>query len=132
MPSTTKDRNRKPARDVTGALPKFDIATLAVITARLDGSDTCTALGLTARSSSPVLDLSRKLVGAGYDPAIPMHIYRGDTLALRIRSIGEAARLEIRGDGIGFRPSAKMGAGPPIAPNAPARTEHRARPGAAE
>jgi hypothetical protein len=98
-----------------------------VIVATLTGSDTATAEGISVTGPSPVLALCRKLIDAGYDPALPLVAYRGGTLALRIRSIGEAARLEIRGDGVGFRPSAKMGAAPPIAPNAPARTRQRGR-----
>jgi hypothetical protein len=42
-------------------------------------------------------------VVAGHDPSLPMHVYRGRTLALKVRSIGEGARLAIRGDGVGFR-----------------------------
>jgi hypothetical protein len=105
----------------------FDGATLVVITARLDGSDYASAEGIHITSASPVLALCRKLIALGYDQALPLVAYRGSTLALRIRSIGEGARLEIRGDGVGFRPAPKMGAGSPAAPNAPARARHRAR-----
>jgi hypothetical protein len=35
--------------------------------------------------------LCRKLVAAGHDPATVMHVYRGQTLALKVRAIGEAA-----------------------------------------
>jgi hypothetical protein len=113
-------------------LPVASGAPAGAIVTRLVGSDIATALGLTAQSSSPVLLLCRRLVDAGHDPATLMHAYRGDTLALIVRSIGDAARLEIRGDGVGFRPSPKMGAASPIAPNASARTRHRAMPGTAE
>jgi hypothetical protein len=74
---------------------------------------------VTVTSSSPVLALCRKLFERGHDPARPLHAYRGDTLALRVRSIGEAARLEVNGGGTGFRPATRSGAGPPIAPTAP-------------
>ena len=37
--------------------------------------------------------MCRKLVDAGYDPARPLYAYRGDTLCLKVRSIGEGARL---------------------------------------
>ncbi len=43
-----------------------------------------------------------------------MEVYRGATLALRIRSIGEAAGLEINAEGIGFRPARKPDAAPPV------------------
>jgi hypothetical protein len=109
------------------ARAKFDGATLAVLTARLVGSDTATALDLTAQSTSPVLHLARKLVAAGHDPALPLHAYRGGTLAVLVRSIGEAARLEINAYGTGFRPHRGADAGSPAAPIAPARTKHRTR-----
>jgi hypothetical protein len=57
---------------------------------------TASALGLTARGRAPVLSLCRQLVAAGHDPAQPAEAYRGETLALRIRSLGEAAGLEVR------------------------------------
>jgi hypothetical protein len=101
-------------------------ATLAVI-AKLVGSDTATALGISVKSSSPILLLCRRLVDAGHDPATPLHAYRDDTLALTVRSIGEAAALEINAYGTGFRPRRGADAGLPIAANAPARAGHRAR-----
>ena len=70
--------------------------------ANIELSNSCAALGVTARSSSPVLALCRKLIDAGHDPATPMDVYRGDTLALRVRSIGEAARLQVNARGTGF------------------------------
>jgi hypothetical protein len=97
------------------------------ITATLTGSDTATALGLTAQSSSPVIVLCRQLLAAGHDPALPLHAYRGGTLAVLVRSIGEAARLEINAYGTGFRPRRGADAAPPIAPKAPARIGQRAR-----
>jgi hypothetical protein len=73
------------------------------IRADLIGSDTAVALGLIINSSSPVLALCRALVEAGHDPAIPLEAYRGNVLCLRVRSIGEGARLELNGHGTGFR-----------------------------
>jgi hypothetical protein len=96
------------------------------IVARLDGSDTCTALGLTAQSSSPVLLLCRRLLDAGYDPTLPLHVFRG-ALALIVRSIGEAARLRVGSHGVGFEVDPECGASPPIAPTVPVRARHRAR-----
>src|SRR5262249_9799 len=59
-------------------------------------------LHLTVQSSSPVLLLCSRLIDAGHDPATPLHVYRGDVLALRVRSIGEAVRLEVNAKGTGF------------------------------
>jgi hypothetical protein len=73
-----------------------------MIRADLSGDDTCTALGITLRSGSPVLVLCRKLVEIGHDPATPMDVYRGSTLALRVRSIGEAAGLQVASHSRGF------------------------------
>jgi hypothetical protein len=105
---------------------KFD-GVMAVITARLDGSECASAEGITVTGPSPVLALCRKLLDAGYDPATRMHVFRGDTLALIIRSIGEGARLEINHHGTGFIARRKGGAGSLVAATAPARTGHRAR-----
>ena len=93
------------------------------IIAKLTGSDTATALGLITQSSSPVIDLCRLLIRAGHDPATPLEAYRGPTLCLRIRSIGEAARLRVRGDGHGFEAECRPTAAS-IAPNVPAHIRH--------
>jgi hypothetical protein len=42
-----------------------------------------------------VLALCRALVEAGHDPATPLEAYRGSTLCLRVRSIGEGAKLTV-------------------------------------
>jgi hypothetical protein len=68
-------------------------------------ANTCTGAGITARSTSPVLALCRQLLAAGLDPDQAMEVFRGATLALRIRAIGEAAGLEINSEGTGFRPA---------------------------
>src|SRR5262249_24164832 len=68
------------------------------ISAELAGSDTATALGITATGYSPALALCRSLLAAGLDPDTAMHVYWNGTLALRIRAIGEAARLTVEDD----------------------------------
>jgi hypothetical protein len=77
------------------------------IEAELFGSNECCARdrarGITVRSGSPVLAMCRALVGAGYDPGRPLHVYRGKTLALTVRSIGDGARLQVSSSGVGFR-----------------------------
>jgi len=78
------------------------------ICAVIVGTDQCEALDHKVRASVPVLALCRKLIEAGHDPGRPLDVYRGDVLALRARSIGEVARLSIRGDGVGFRCRAEM------------------------
>src|SRR5262245_22543025 len=65
------------------------------IRADLVGSSTCSAAGITATSNTPVLVLCRRLLAAGLDPDTAVLVYRGAVLALRVRSIGEAARLTV-------------------------------------
>jgi hypothetical protein len=72
------------------------------IRAQIAGSDTCAALGIIICAGSPVLALCRRLVDLGVDPDRPLHAYRAETLCLVVRSIGEATRLRLRGNGIGF------------------------------
>jgi hypothetical protein len=64
----------------------------APIHAVITRHDTCTAERVTACGSVPVLALCRKLIAAGYDPALPLRV-SGDTLALKVCSIGEGAHL---------------------------------------
>jgi hypothetical protein len=73
----------------------------AAIAAELTGSDRCTAIGITARGHAPVLALCRRLIEAGIDPDRPLHVYRGDTLALAVHSIGEGARLTVQDNRLG-------------------------------
>ncbi len=73
------------------------------IRAALIGSDRCVAGGISVCAAAPALALCRKLVSAGHDPRRPLHAYRGNVLALRVRSIGEGAQLAIAGNGFGFR-----------------------------
>ena len=47
------------------------------------------------RSDAVVCVLCRKLVDAGHDPSLPMIVKRGDIIALRVRSIGEAAKMTV-------------------------------------
>jgi hypothetical protein len=70
----------------------------APIRAELIGPDWCEAEGISARGTAPVLELCRNLVAAGYNPACPLDAWRGDTLCLRVRSIGEAAQLTVADD----------------------------------
>jgi hypothetical protein len=95
------------------------------IHAQLIGATSCAALGVTISSSSPVLALCRKLVADGYDPATPLEVYRGETLCLKVRSIGEGARLEVNAYGTGFRAhgAAKAGPAPPVHQNQEAAAE---------
>jgi hypothetical protein len=83
--------------------------------AELIGSDQCTAAGITLQSPSPVLAMCRALLDAGHDPTARLECYRGTTLCLTVRSIGEAAALELNSKGTGFKRAARRCAQPPIA-----------------
>lgn len=39
--------------------------------------------------------MCRALLGGGFDPDRAMHVYRGKSLALTVRSIGEGAKLTV-------------------------------------
>lgn len=86
---------------------------LKVLRAELVKDDTCIALGIKSTGQAPVISLCRKLIEAGHEPATPLHAYRGNTLAIRVRSIGEAANLELASGGT-FRAARKPHAAPPI------------------
>jgi hypothetical protein len=71
------------------------------IRAELIGSNACTALCSAARGYAPVLALCRRLIEEGHDPDRPLHAYRGETLALVVRSIAEGAALAVEDDRLG-------------------------------
>ena len=93
------------------------ISPTQAVRAELIGDDTCCAKGLTVRAHTPVLAMCRRLIEANYDPATPLHCYRGTTLCLIVTSIGDAAELRINGQGTGFkkRPQ-RVPTAPPLAP----------------
>jgi hypothetical protein len=105
--------------NVRAAKSSFDSATLAVIVATITG-DTASAEGVHGTGSSPILHLCRKLIALGYDPALPLVAVRGQTIYLKIRAIGEVAKLSIKPTGNGFeryRPGPQdRSSSPPIAP----------------
>jgi hypothetical protein len=68
------------------------------IHATLVGSDCCEAEGISGRGYAPAFELCRKLVAAGFDPVSPLEAWRGETLSLRVRSIGEGAQFTVEDD----------------------------------
>ena len=71
-------------------------ASVGPVRATLLGDNNCEAEGRAVRAHSPVLGMCRLLVNLGYDPDRPLEAYRGPELALRIRSIGQGAKLTVR------------------------------------
>jgi hypothetical protein len=84
------------------------------IRAEITGSDACTALGTAVHGTAPVLKLCELLVAAGHDPAARLEAYRGDTLCLKVRTIGEGARLRVAPHGVGFECLPACTAAPPM------------------
>ena len=127
--SIFSERNRHQTRRTLRASNKdMTAAATSPVRAELIGDDICSALGITAQSSSPLLALCWKLIEAGHDPDAPLHAYRGNTLALKVRSIGEGAKLTVEANRIGkpvFRRrrdrAESNGAAPPVASTAPAK-----------
>ena len=68
---------------------------MTMILAQLSSDSFATAEGLTTHSGSPVISLCRALIAAGHASSTPMEVYRGQTLALIVRTIGKAAQLEV-------------------------------------
>jgi hypothetical protein len=102
-----------------GSTPALDGKRLRIqaLRAELVGSDRCTVDGFSAVGAAPVLMLCRMLVDAGFDPRTPLEAWRKGTLALRVRSIGEAADLEINSKGTGFVRRSSVRRASPVAKN---------------
>jgi hypothetical protein len=102
----------------------------SVIRAKLVDSNVCTALGITIEVAAPVLAVCRALLAGRFDPDQALEVYRGETLALRVRSIGDAARLTVKDDRLGQSVFARWqnrdandAAAPPIASLTPVAPE---------
>jgi hypothetical protein len=81
---------------------KLELKNPSPLRAELHGSDRASIFGITVRSPTPILRLSRWLLERGIDPDTPLEAWRGETLVLRVRGISEAARLRVSGDGLRF------------------------------
>ena len=95
-----------------------------IIAAEISSDTIARSCGIEIKSPSPVLALCRQLVAEGCKPNTPLEAYRGDTLCLTIRSIGEAAGLQIGGHGRGFTRAREGGAAPYSDLNAPGRVNY--------
>jgi hypothetical protein len=123
-----KHRTDSTTGPATTTSNSIDPRPLAALCADLVGSDICTADGIIARSYAPVLALCRRLIEAGIDPDRPLQVYRGDTLALTVRSIAEGARLAVEDNHLGHPRFVRRsgGAALPTRQNgAPATGPHR-------
>jgi hypothetical protein len=57
-----------------------------IIRAEIIGNNTATACNITCKGRTPILTLCRALFRKGYDPSLSLRCYRGDVLALTIRT----------------------------------------------
>jgi len=67
------------------------------IRAQLSSDTIAVSVGIEIKSPSPVLALCRRLLDEGCASSASLQAFRGDTLCLTVRSIGEAAELEVVG-----------------------------------
>jgi hypothetical protein len=95
------------------------------IRAELSSDTIAVSCGITVHTGSPVLALCRRLLDEGCASSMPMEAYRGTTLALRIRSIGEAAGLEVTSEGVRFRPARQPHPARPISATMPSSVASR-------
>ena len=84
------------------------------VRADLIGDNVARACGIVAHNGAPLLKLCRLLVDAGFDPNQPLEAWRDDVLCLRVGAIGQAAALEVNGEGGGFRRLRQPNAAPPM------------------
>ena len=68
------------------------VVAMGYITARIIGSDRCEARGISVRSAAPILDMCRRLLSSGCDPASSLRVYQGNTLACTVSSIDWGAK----------------------------------------
>ena len=69
---------------------------IAPVRAEIVSQTQVTACGVTVTGrNAPVLALCRALIAAGHDSDSPLEAYRGAVLCLRVRSIGEGAKLTV-------------------------------------
>jgi len=108
--------------------PSGTAVTESAMTLRIElSSDTIasvsSASSLAVHIGSPVIALCRKLVEAGYPSSAEIECYRGETLSLHVRSIGEAAKLYVAATTTGrpvFRREASRVRAPLVSQSEPA------------
>ncbi len=99
------------------------------VRAELHGNDTARSGDLIARGRSPVFSLCRALLAAGADPDARLECFRGDVLALTVKTIGAGAALTIEESAtrgpkvVRWKPFSRADVEPHVRPNDdPART----------
>jgi hypothetical protein len=82
----------------------------------------CADAGLYVCAYSPVLEICRQLVAAGYHPETRLDCFRGGTLSLTVHGIAVAAGLKINSKGTGFAPVSAVRMASPVRESRPALT----------
>jgi hypothetical protein len=95
---------------------------IQAVRAELVGDSTCSAAGITTHGQAPILALCRELLALGLDPDRAMEVYRRGSLALKVRSIGEGAKLEVNSKGTDFVPFRAVRTASPVRQNRVAAT----------
>jgi hypothetical protein len=98
--------------------------TKTAIRAELFGTSRChcPVAGLFVCAYTPILEMCRQLIAAGYHPDSRLLCFRGGILSLTIRSIGEAAQLKVNSKGTGFERLSGVRMTSPVRKSRPART----------
>ena len=99
--SSKRERNAAWERELQGRAEiekgvRINRATM-VIRPQISSDTIAVSCGIEVHTGSPLLALCRRLLDEGCNPASPLEAYRGNTLCLTVRSIGEAAQLEVVG-----------------------------------
>jgi hypothetical protein len=63
------------------------------------GSNSCSALGITISAPDAVVALAKRLVRDGWDPQLPMVIWRGSEPWRRVERIGHPNQVKLKGGG---------------------------------
>lgn len=103
----------------------------ASIICELVGFDRCECGGIAVKHNAPVLTMCRALLGAGSDPAAPLHAYRNGTLCLRIKTLAKGAKLTVE-EGPNGPKIARYKAPRTLVARSPMRQNARAARGVAE
>jgi len=84
------------------------------IKGRLIGDHTCHVGNLPTNADTPIFEMCRLLLLHGYAPGRPLLVFRGNTLAVTVRTIREGAGLSVNGKGSAFYRLRKVCIGPPV------------------
>jgi hypothetical protein len=91
-----------------------------IIRAEIIGENKCRAEGYTVQAPAPVFALCRKLIAVEFNPSMRLEAWRGNTLALTIRTLAEGAALSVdesRSSFCRWKPFSRAAVSPPMRRN---------------